>query len=119
MRDFWIAECVPCKWETRHDTEELAIADAEAHVDALHRKIHPLVRAQKYMGHVTQRTVMEPGDEPEPIAAPAPPQPAPGGIALVPAAADPANPDAQRLQAEVTALNAAADATPAPEKTGV
>ena len=59
MRDYWIAECLPCKWETRHDTQDAAITAAEGHVDSLHRHVQPIARAQKYMGHVTQRTVLD------------------------------------------------------------
>src|SRR6266702_1407831 len=30
--NFWFAECVPCKWETRHDEQDPAIRAAELHV---------------------------------------------------------------------------------------
>jgi len=30
--NFWFAECVPCKWETRHDDQDSAIRAAELHV---------------------------------------------------------------------------------------
>jgi hypothetical protein len=56
MRDFWYAECVPCKWITAHTTQDAAIRAAEDHVIELHRNVPSEVRGREYIGHVQNRT---------------------------------------------------------------
>lgn len=73
MRDFWIAECVPCKWEEQYTTEDSAIAAAENHVLAAHQRVPSLKRAQQRMGHVTQRTILDPQDTIDLVPAAQPP----------------------------------------------
>lgn len=58
--DKWVAECLPCKWQTLHDDENAAIGAAEAHVAATHPTVKPVDRAAQYMGHVQNRTVPPP-----------------------------------------------------------
>jgi hypothetical protein len=62
MFDRWVAECLPCKWETLHKSQDEAISAAEDHVHANHRKVAGAVRGQRKMGHVTQRTILEAHD---------------------------------------------------------
>jgi hypothetical protein len=53
----WVAECLPCKWETHHDGEVDAITAAVDHVIGLHRDTTIDVRAARKMGHVQLRTI--------------------------------------------------------------
>ncbi len=56
MRDFWFAECLPCKWERKCETQDVAIRAAEDHVFIKHRDVPSAVRADLKMGHVQNRT---------------------------------------------------------------
>lgn len=58
MKDFCIAECLPCKWEERHDTQQDAVIAAEKHVRAYHIDVPPEIRGKEKMGHVQWRTCM-------------------------------------------------------------
>ena len=58
----WFAECVPCKWETRHDEQDAAIRDVERHVLDVHRDLFTLAgdvrsrqMAEQRIGHVQLR----------------------------------------------------------------
>ncbi len=58
----WFAECVPHKWETRHDEQDAAIRAAEQHVLDEHRDLFTLpgdVRSRQMseqrIGHVQLR----------------------------------------------------------------
>lgn len=62
MADKWVAECLPCRWETRHDDEDAAIAAAEDHVFTLHRKMRAVERSAARVGHVQNRTVTDLGE---------------------------------------------------------
>ncbi len=53
--DYWFAECVPCKWQTKHGKQDAAIASAEMHVADYHARVPAAERAQKVMGHVQLR----------------------------------------------------------------
>ncbi len=75
--DKWFAECLPCKWRTAHNTEDAAIADAEAHVAAHHSKVSGPQRAEQRIGHVQLRGEDAVGYE---FAASAGPEPASGGV---------------------------------------
>jgi len=55
-RDFWYAECAPCKWQEKHETQDEAIAAAEDHVFLKHRNVHSTTRAAERMGLVQNRT---------------------------------------------------------------
>jgi len=56
IKDFWFAECAPCKWQEQHATEDDAITAAEEHVMHHHKKMRPTERAEKRVGHVQNRT---------------------------------------------------------------
>ncbi len=46
----WFAECVPCKWQETHDTQDAAISAAESHAIDSHRELFSLpgdVRSRK------------------------------------------------------------------------
>lgn len=62
MRDYWFAECIPCRWETKHDDQDSAIRAAEDHVSDFHRGVPPEVRGREFMGHVQNRTETSPSD---------------------------------------------------------
>ncbi len=58
----WFAECVPCKWQETHDTQDAAISAAESHAINVHRDLFSLpsdVRsremADKRISHVQLR----------------------------------------------------------------
>ncbi len=60
--DHWYAECVPCKWQEAHDTQDSAISAAEEHVFRVHPELFRLpsdVRSRKMgeerIGHVQLR----------------------------------------------------------------
>jgi len=115
--DHWHAECLPCKWQEAHDTQDAALSAAEEHVFSTHAALFRLpsdVRSRKMadekIGHVQYRaddavaTAIPPfplehvvaaapfhGDiQPEPAAAAA----APALIAGDPPPADPPAPPA-------------------------
>ncbi len=54
--DHWYAECIPCKWQEKHTTEDEAIAAAEKHVYANHLDVSGPKRAELKMGHVQNRS---------------------------------------------------------------
>lgn len=60
MRDYWFAECIPCRWETKHDDQDSAIRAAEDHVSDFHRGVPSEVRGREFMGHVQNRTETSP-----------------------------------------------------------
>ena len=57
MENIWVAECLPCKWETEHDGEIDAITAAVDHVMKVHKDTPVDVRAARKMGHVQLRTI--------------------------------------------------------------
>src|SRR2546422_7125383 len=60
--DFWFAECLPCRWETRipytgaAGEQDLAITAAEEHIAEFHARVKPDDRRKRYIGHVQLRT---------------------------------------------------------------
>jgi hypothetical protein len=67
MFDAWVAECLPCRWQELHKTEDGAIGAAEEHVFSRHRKVDSAERGRLKMGHVMSRTITEQSDiEPAP-----------------------------------------------------
>jgi hypothetical protein len=59
----WYAECIPCKWQGAHDTQDAAISAAEEHVFSAHSELFRLasdVRSRKMVeqriGHVQFRS---------------------------------------------------------------
>ena len=56
MADKWFAECLPCKWEERYDTETDALTAASQHVQEKHLQSPPEQRGTQKMGHVQFRT---------------------------------------------------------------
>lgn len=79
MADTWFAECLPCKWEEKHDSQLGAIEAATDHVFASHRDVIPQQRAALKMGHVQLRGDESPPAQPqlplEPTPEPAEPKP--------------------------------------------
>jgi hypothetical protein len=68
MPDKWFAECLPCRWEDKHDSQMGAIDAAVNHVMEKHRNVLPEQRAGKKIGHVQLRTEETPPAEPQPPA---------------------------------------------------
>jgi hypothetical protein len=43
----WFAECVPCRWQEAHDTQDAALHAAESHVLEQHRELFALPSDQR------------------------------------------------------------------------
>ncbi len=95
--DHWYAECVPCKWQEVHDTQDDAISAAEEHVFRVHPELFRMpsdARSRKMgeerIGHVQLRA-----DNALSTAVPA--------FALEPVVTDPTLPSAADLDAAAAA----------------
>lgn len=53
--DYWFAECLPCKWQTKHDTQDAALKAATEHIWDNHKYLTPKEQVDRKIGHVQLR----------------------------------------------------------------